>query len=113
LLCAFSDNSVATALCSEKAPKRFNTFGGSIGGPLSAPELYDGHQKTFFFFDYEGNRRRTSQPEQYLVPTAAERSGNLSGLVSPGQTLLDSTTGSRFRITRFRSRGSILLHWLC
>jgi hypothetical protein len=67
----------------EKAPKHFNTFGGSIGGPLSIPHFYDGHDKTFFFFDYEGNRRRTSQAEQYTVPTADERNGNLTALV-PG-----------------------------
>src|SRR6202789_910266 len=66
----------------EKAPKHFNTFGGSIGGPVSVPHLYDGHNKTFFFFDYEGNRRRTSQAEQYTVPTALERTGNLSELAS-------------------------------
>src|SRR6202047_3320619 len=63
-----------------KAPKRFNTFGGSLGGPLSIPHLYNGKNKTFFFLDYEGNRKRTSQPEQYLVPTQAERNGNLSDL---------------------------------
>src|SRR6202522_4388612 len=66
----------------EKAPKQFNTFGGSIGGPLSIPHLYNGHDKTFFFVDYEGNRRRTSQAEQYTVPTELERTGNLSALAS-------------------------------
>src|ERR1700678_4140231 len=66
----------------EKAPKRFNTFGGSLGGPVVIPHLYNGHNKTFFFFDYEGNRRRTSEAEQYTVPTALERTGNLSELAS-------------------------------
>jgi hypothetical protein len=66
----------------EKAPERFNTFGGSLGGPVSIPHLYNGHNKTFFFFDYEGNRRRTSQAEQYAVPTAQDRAGNLSDLAS-------------------------------
>jgi hypothetical protein len=42
-----------------KAPKRFNTFGGSVGGPLVLPRLYNGKNKTFFFFDYEGNRCTT------------------------------------------------------
>jgi len=64
----------------EKAPKRFNTFGGSLGGPVEIPKLYNGKDRTFFFIDYEGNRKRTSQPEQYLVPTLAERSGNLTDL---------------------------------
>ena len=58
------------------------TFGGSQGGPVAIPTLYNGHNKTFFFLDYEGNRKRTSQPEQFLVPTAAERAGNLNDLVS-------------------------------
>jgi Carboxypeptidase regulatory-like domain len=66
----------------EKAPERFNTFGGSLGGPLSVPHLYNGHNKTFFFFDYEGNRRRTSTAEQYTVPTVADRTGNLSDLAA-------------------------------
>jgi hypothetical protein len=79
-----------------KAPKRFNTFGGSLGGPLSIPKLYDGHNKTFFFADYEGNRKVTSQPEQYLVPTAAERAGNLNGLTLPNNVLIDPTTGQPF-----------------
>jgi Carboxypeptidase regulatory-like domain len=66
----------------EKAPKQFNTFGGSVGGPVSVPHLYNGHNKTFFFFDYEGNRRHTSQPEQYAVPSLQDRMGNLNDLVS-------------------------------
>jgi hypothetical protein len=76
-----------------KAPKRFNTFGGSLGGPVTIPHLYSGRDKTFFFVDYEGNRRRTSTPEQYLVPTAAERAGDLTGLPivnSAGQPLNDA-----------------------
>jgi hypothetical protein len=65
-----------------KAPKRYNTFGGSVGGPVTIPKLYNGKDKTFFFLDYEGNRKRTSVPQQLLVPTQAERSGNLSALVA-------------------------------
>jgi hypothetical protein len=72
----------------EKAPKRFNTFGGSLGGPVTIPHLYHGKDKTFFYVDYEGNRRRTATPEQYLVPTLAERNGDLSGL-----PIISPTTG--------------------
>jgi hypothetical protein len=80
----------------EKAPKQYNTFGGSLGGPVLIPKLYNGHDKTFFFFDYEGNRRRTSQAEQYLVPTAAQRSGNLNGLTLPNNVLVNPSTGQPF-----------------
>ena len=86
-----------------KAPKRFNTFGGSLGGPVTIPHLYSGKDKTFFFIDYEGNRRRTATPEQYLVPTLAERNGNHSGLPiinpqtgQPGSVAIDPMNGSPF-----------------
>lgn len=88
---------------SSKAPKRFNTFGGSLGGPVTIPHFYNGKDKTFFFLDYEGNRRRTSTPEQYLVPTLAERNGDLNGLpfVDPhtgasSNVLIDPSTGQPF-----------------
>jgi len=79
-----------------KAPKRFNTFGGSIGGPVDIPHLYHGKDKTFFFFDYEGNRRETSVPEQYLVPSQADRNGNLTDLLATGATLMDPFTGQPY-----------------
>ena len=37
---------------SGKAPKHFNTFGGSLGGPVTIPHLYNGKDKTFFFLDW-------------------------------------------------------------
>ena len=64
---------------SGKAPKKFNTFGFSLGGPVTIPQLYHGHDRTFFFADYEGNRRTTAVAQQFEVPTLAERSGDLSG----------------------------------
>ncbi len=66
-----------------KAPKHFNTFGGSLGGPLTIPRLYNGKDRTFFFFDYEGNRRSTAVAQQFLVPTQAERNGDLTALGGP------------------------------
>ncbi|MGA7929582.1 MAG: TonB-dependent receptor, partial [Candidatus Sulfotelmatobacter sp.] len=66
-----------------KAPKHFNTFGGSLGGPLSIPHLYNGKNRTFFFFDYEGNRRSTAVAEQFIVPTQDQRNGNLTTLGIP------------------------------
>jgi len=82
-----------------KAPKNFNTFGGSISGPVIIPKLYNGKNRTFFFFDYEGNRKTTSAPELLLVPTEAERQGNLTALVkvpgTPG-VLMDPFTGAPY-----------------
>jgi hypothetical protein len=79
----------------QKAPKRFNTFGGSIGGPVSIPHLYNGHDKTFFFFDYEGNRRRTSEAEQYAVPSSFDRMGNLDDLAPAFPTYGDIGDNSK------------------
>lgn len=66
-----------------KAPKHFNTFGGSLGGPVTVPHLYNGRDRTFFFLDYEGNRRNTASPEQDLVPSLADRGGDLNDLITP------------------------------
>jgi hypothetical protein len=79
---------------SGKAPKHFNTFGGSLGGPLSIPYLHDGKHRTFFFLDYEGNRRSTALAEQFLVPTQDERSGNLTalGVTTPITSINPSAT---------------------
>jgi hypothetical protein len=80
-----------------KAPRTFNTFGGSLGGPVSIPKLYNGRDKTFFFVDYEGNRKTQSDPEELLVPTAAERAGNLNGLVAAtGAPVMNPFTGQPF-----------------
>ena len=53
-----------------------NQFGGDLGGPLSIPHLYSGRDRTFFFFNYEGQRLRQGLIFNPVVPTAAQRSGN-------------------------------------
>ena len=55
-------------------PIRWSQFGGTIGGPILKDKL-------FVFFAYEGTRRRVSGSEITTVPTAAERSGDLSALL--------------------------------
>jgi Carboxypeptidase regulatory-like domain/TonB dependent receptor len=77
-----------------KAHKAFNTFGGSVSGPVELPHLYNGHDRTFFFADYEGNRRSFSTPQQFSVPTQAMRQGDLSGLA--GTAIIDPFSGAAF-----------------
>ena len=74
-----------------KAHKVFHTFGGSLGGPVVLPRLYNGRDKTFFFATYEGNRRRFANPQQSSVPTADQRNGILGDI-----NLIDPLTGSAF-----------------
>lgn len=45
----------------EKSRNRQNDFGGTLGGPLSLPRLYNGKDRTFFFVSYEGLRLRSPQ----------------------------------------------------
>src|SRR5580658_1101612 len=81
-----------------KAPRTFNTFGGSFGGPVTIPKLYNGHDKTFFFADYEGNRKTQSYPEELLVPSAQDWTGNLSDIVGSlgARPVLNPFTGAPF-----------------
>ncbi|MEO8661529.1 MAG: TonB-dependent receptor [Bryobacteraceae bacterium] len=58
-----------------------NQFGANIGGPVILPKLYNGKDKTFFFFNWEsGYNAAGAVPGFRIVPTAAQRSGDLSGL---------------------------------
>ena len=66
-----------------KLPVKFSTYGFSLSGPVTIPHLYNGHNKTFFFTDYEGNRRSTATLQQFLVPSAADRAGNLTDIGGP------------------------------
>ena len=63
-----------------------NLFGGSVGGPVMLPKVYDGKNRTFFFFNYEGTRWRRGAVFNTTVPTAAERGGDFShDLTNAGQ----------------------------
>jgi hypothetical protein len=80
-----------------KPHKTFNTFGGSLGGPLKIPGLMKGTARTFFFVAYEDNRRRLVTPLFLNVPTAAMRAGNLTGLSGAnGAPILNPFTGQPF-----------------
>lgn len=57
---------------------RYNQFGGSVGGPVVIPKLYDGRNRTFFFGGYDGTRVRNQSVFNVTVPTAAARTGDLS-----------------------------------
>ncbi len=58
-----------------KAPIRQNDFGGTLGGPVRIPRLYDRKDKSFFFVSYEGLRLISPQPTSpSIVPDATLRS---------------------------------------
>jgi hypothetical protein len=64
---------------------RRNDFGGTLGGPVMIPKLYNGKNKTFFFFAYEQFLEGTAYAFVDTVPTAAFRNGDFSS-ISPNGT---------------------------
>jgi hypothetical protein len=81
-------------------------FGGAVGGPVFVPKVYDGRNRTFFFFGYEN--MRTDQPNGSVqtVPTAANRQGDFSALLGQNILIYDplsavSASGGRIQRTAF------------
>lgn len=58
---------------------RHNLFGGTIGGPVQLPRLYNGHNRTFFSFGYQGARQRGYGQRISSVPTEDMRQGDFAG----------------------------------
>jgi hypothetical protein len=69
---------------------RQNEFGGALGGPLVIPRVYNGHNRTFFYFVYSGFRYDQSSSNALVsIPPDAFRTGNFSSLVgSSGKPIL-------------------------
>ena len=65
-------------------------FGGSAGGPLYIPRLYQQREKTFIFGLYEGLRQSTPGTFTGTVPTTAFRSGDFSALLGAPTGQLDA-----------------------
>jgi len=61
---------------------RYNRYGGTIGGPVWIPKLYNGRNRSFFFFAYEGLKDVFPEPRLDTVPTQAERNGDFSALLA-------------------------------
>jgi hypothetical protein len=57
---------------------RRNDFGGTIGGPLSIPHLYNAKGKTHFFFSEEARLEKDPYAYRQAVPSLAERNGDFS-----------------------------------
>ncbi len=66
-----------------KPISRKHDFGGTIGGPVRIPKLYDGRNKTFFFVNYEKFRVTTRASGTYdTLPTNAYRNGDFSSALT-------------------------------
>lgn len=70
---------------STKPYLRRNQFGGYIAGPVWIPGVYNGRNRTFFMFNYEGTRISGQNTLFSTVPTDAMRSGDFSESVPDGE----------------------------
>jgi len=79
---------------------RKNDYGLTFGGPAWVPKLYNGRDKTHFFFAWEQYRQTQGALTTSTVPTAAERQGDFSDLlggplVSGGSPVINPCDGSQ------------------
>ena len=74
----------ANAAARGRQPFKQNQFGFTLGGPIRIPRLADLRNRTFFFTDYEGTRRRTSASSSVFdIPTSEYRRGDFSRYRAP------------------------------
>ena len=60
-----------------------NQFGANVGGPVVIPKLYNGKDKTFFFFNWEqGYAAQGNSPSFLIVPPTGIRTGSFAGLTN-------------------------------
>ena len=79
---------------SERATGISHLPGGSAGGPVFIPKMYDGRNKSFFFFSFESFKgSQTTRVFNPTVPLASWRSGDFSGLGTP---VIDPLSGQPF-----------------
>src|SRR6185369_1354255 len=55
-----------------------NNFGGVVGGPVHLPKIYNGRNRTFFFFDYDRSKSLSATSQTGSVPTAQQLAGDFS-----------------------------------
>ncbi len=74
----YSRNAVGIA----RPPYRNNTYGFRVDGPVFIPKVFDGRNKLFWMISLEGLRERNPQTQLWTVPTADQRNGDFSKLVT-------------------------------
>ena len=79
-----ANNFFTNAAGQPRPPFHQNQFGFALGGPVWIPKVYNGHNRTFFFADYQGYRQSTSGGSSSItitdVPPAALRGGDFSSV---------------------------------
>lgn len=66
----------------DRPERTYHRFGGTLGGPVYLPRLYNGRDRTFFLFAYERLKDNQAEPQLFTVPTEAFRRGDFSSLLT-------------------------------
>ncbi len=88
----------------KQATGRSNDFGGDIGGPIFFPKLFNGKDKAFFYFQYNGiyqKKAETTSSINRTVPKTAWRTGDFSDLLA-----IDATKHTIYDPRSSRREGS-------
>ncbi len=66
-----------------------NDFGATVGGPIFIPKVYNGRNKSYFFFSYEGYRfPQTQGVSELTIPTALMRNGDFTEWTNPSGAIV-------------------------
>jgi hypothetical protein len=68
------------------APRTVDRYSATIGGPVYLPKIYDGRNRTFWTYAFQGFNRKNPNTDFYTVPTAAQRQGDFSALLQIPRT---------------------------
>ncbi|SEG67155.1 TonB-dependent Receptor Plug Domain [Bryocella elongata] len=80
-----------------RAKDRFFQVGGSLGGPVRIPKIYNGRDKTFFFVNYDYTIQPSTSSFTDTVPTAAQRTGDLSAALA-GTSPVDGSSRTAVKV---------------
>ena len=93
------------------SPYRQNMYGATAGGPVLLPHVYNGRNRTFFQFGFEGWRYLKSGEQFFDLPTAAELGGDFShsslpsNIFNPSSTVVNALAPSGYSRTQFDYNG--------
>ena len=87
-----ANDTISNALGQPRAPLKQNEYGGTFSGPVRIPKLYNGHDRTFYFFEYTQFAWRPSSNNASLTTLPnAYRQGNFQQAL--GTQLTDPASG--------------------
>ncbi len=96
----------------KKPGANFNQYGINAGAPVYIPKLFNGRNRVFWYYAFEGVKDSFPEPLTSTVPTEAERNGDFSALLKAGQNyqLYDPLTGVQqgSRVSRQAFAGNII-----